>query len=149
MSLNRRVGLAVVAFALLIAPEVCAGVLSSVGHDLASGAAAGAGEKLEPALARTIAAADSRLSTQEGHVGNIVGGLIGQTSNELGTRLGQVDGILEKRLLQVQLGVDQVLDNGLDKIDGVARNRIAQIGDTLEARIKQVDDAASRTLKEA
>jgi len=149
VSLKGRAGLAFAAVALLGASDASAGFTFNVGHDLASGATAGAVEKLEPALARTIADVDSRLTTQETHVGNIVGGLIGQTSSELGARLGQVDGILEKRILQVQLGVDQVLDNGLDKIDGVARKRIAQIGDTLEARIKQVDAAASRTLKEA
>ena len=124
-------------------------LLFSVGHDLGSGAAAGAVEKLEPALARTIADVDNRLTAQETHVGTVVGGLIGQTSTELGARLGQVDGILEKRILQVQLGVDQVLDHGLDKIDGVARQRIAQIDSSLAARIKQVDGVAAKTLAEA
>lgn len=147
MSLRTRVVL--VACAVLVASDASAGVLSGIGHELASGAAAGAVEKLEPALARTIADVDSRLTTQETHVGNIVGGLIGQTSTELGTRLGQVDGILEKRILQVQLGVDQVLDNGLDKINGVARKRIAQIDKVLAARIKQVDKVAADTLDKA
>jgi len=149
MSLRARAGLVVVACAVLAASDASAGILSSVGHELASGAAAGAVEKLEPALARTIADVDSRLTTQETHVGNIVGGLIGQTSTELGTRLGQVDGILEKRILQVQLGVDQVLDNGLDKIDGVARKRIAQIDKSLADRIKQVDAVVADTLNRA
>ena len=150
MSLSARAGMLVVACAVLGASDGArAGILSSVGHDLASGAAAGAVEKLEPALARTIADVDNRLTAQETHVGTVVGGLIGQTSSELGARLGQVDGILEKRLLQVQLGVDQVLDHGLDKIDGVARQRIAQIDSSLAARIKQVDGVAAHTLAEA
>lgn len=149
MSLRARVGLAAAACAVLVTSDASAGILSSVGHELASGATAGAVEKLEPALARTIADVDSRLTTQETHVGNIVGGLIGQTSSELGTRLGQVDGILEKRILQVQLGVDQVLDNGLDKIDGVARKRIAQIDKSLADRIQQVDKVAADTLDRA
>lgn len=138
-------GLVVACGVLAGAGVARAGILSNAGSELGSGVV----EKLEPMLARTIADADSRLTTQETHVGNIVGGLIGQTSNELGTRLGQVDGILEKRILQVQLGVDQVLDHGLDKIDGVARARIAQLDDSLAARIKQVDAAAARTMNQA
>jgi hypothetical protein len=145
MSLKTGAGLVVTACAVLAASDAFAGILSKVSHELASGATAGAVEKLEPALARTIADADSRLTNQETHIGNIMGGLISQTSDAAGARLNQVDGILEKRILQVQLGVDQVLDNGLDKIDGVARLRIVQIGDVLGKRIKQVDsDLASR-----
>lgn len=150
MSLKARATVLAIGCAVLASGDAArAGILSSVGHELASGATAGAVEKLEPALARTIADVDSRMTTQETHVGNIVGGLIGQTSTELGARLGQVDGILEKRIMQVQLGVDQVLDHGLDKIDGVARARIAQIDSSLEARIKQVDAVAAHTLAEA
>jgi len=150
MSLKTRAAVLAVGCAVLGAGDAArAGILSSVGHELASGAASAAVEKLEPALARTIADVDNRMTSQETHVGNIVGGLIGQTSTELGARLGQVDGILEKRILQVQLGVDQVLDHGLDKIDGVARARLAQIDSTLEKRIKQVDAVAAHTLAEA
>jgi hypothetical protein len=151
MSLRLRLAVVVVGAGVLagVSDVASAGILSSAGKDLASGAAEGAVEKLEPALARTIADVDNRLTAQEERLGNVVGGLVGQTSNELGARLGQVDGILEKRILQVQLGVDDVLDHGLDKIDGVARQRIAQIDSSLAARIKQVDGVVARTLADA
>ena len=94
MSLRTRAGVLVAACAVLGASDAAwAGILSSAGHDLGSGVAAGAVEKLEPALARTIADVDNRLTAQETHVGTVVGGLIGQTSTELGARLGQVDGL--------------------------------------------------------
>ena len=126
-----------------------AGIGGKIAKDLAAGAVEGAVEKLEPALGRTLADVDSRLAAHEERIGNVVGGLVGQTSTEIGARLGQVDGILEKRLLQVQLGVDEVLDHGLDKIDGVARARLAQVDDTLAARIKQVDGVVAKTLSQA
>jgi len=129
--------------------QASAGVLGRVAGDLTGGAVGGAVEKLEPALARTLADVDGRLAANEVRVGSIVGDLVGKTSGELGTRLTQVDGILEKRLLQVQLGVDQVLDHGLDKIDGVARARIAQLNGSLAARITQVDEDAQQLLASA
>ncbi len=152
MSLNRRLAVILIAFVGVAAPtspRAFAGVLANIGKGLGGGAAEGAVEKLEPALARTIADVDNRLTAQETHIGSVVGGLVGQTSNELGARLGQVDGILEKRILQVQLGVDDVLDHGLDKIDGVARLRIAQIDSSLASRIKQVDGVVAHTLADA
>ncbi|HEX2659827.1 MAG TPA: hypothetical protein VHU40_16195 [Polyangia bacterium] len=144
-------GLAAVAAACLLgaAAPARAGVGGKIARDLAAGAAEGAIEKLEPALGRTLADVDSRLSAHEERIGNVVGGLVGKTSTEIGARLGQVDGILEKRLLQVQLGVDEVLDHGLDKIDGVARARLAQVDDVLAARIQQVDGTVQKTLAQA
>jgi hypothetical protein len=126
-----------------------AGILKPIAKDFAAGWAEAAVEKLEPALARTLADADNRLAQHEERIGKVVGGLVGQTSNELGVRLGQVDGILEKRLLQVELGVDNVLDHGLDKIDGAARARLAQVDGILAARIKQVDGVVAKTLADA
>jgi hypothetical protein len=116
---------------------------------LAGEATEGAVEKVEPALARTIADVDGRLATHEERIGNIAGGFIGKTSKEVGDRLSQVDGILEQRLLQVQLGVDSVLDHGLDKIDGVARSRIAQIDQALASRIRQIGGEAATALSHA
>jgi hypothetical protein len=131
------------------AGDSSAGIVSSFTRDLAGGAAQGAVEKIEPVLARTLADVDSRLTRQEQQIGNVAGGLIGKTSSEVGVRLDQVDGILEKRLLQVQLGVDGVLDHGLDKIDGTARARLAQIDGIAAARIQQVDQAVAGTLDKA
>jgi hypothetical protein len=112
-------------------------------------AVGGAVEKVEPALARTLADVDSRLTKQEDHLEGVAGGLIGKASSAVGDRLGQVDGILEKRLLQVQLGADEVVDNGLDKVDGVARRRIAQVGSLLDHGIDKVDGDVAKMLDHA
>jgi hypothetical protein len=120
-----------------------------VGEKLAAGVTEGAVEKLDPVLARTLADVDRSLTKQELQIGAVAGGLIGKTSSELGVRLDQVDGILEKRILQVQLGVDGVLDHGLDKIDGVARARLAQVDGIVAARIQQVSGDVTKVLGQA
>jgi len=67
MSLNRRLAVILIAFVGVAAPtspRAFAGVLANIGKGLGGGAAEGAVEKLEPALARTIADVDNRLTAQ-------------------------------------------------------------------------------------
>jgi len=145
MLLRRALPGLVLVAAVATARDSSAGIAKYLGGQLVEGAT----EKLEPALARTIADVDTRLTRQEGQLQDVAGGIIGKASSEVGARLSQVDGILEKRVLQVQLGADQIIDNGLDKIDAVARRRIAQASHELGARIAQVDATVQKTLAEA
>jgi hypothetical protein len=150
MRMKRLLLEVVVTLALAASSERArAGVLGGLARDLTSGAAQGALEKIEPVLASTINDVDARLEKHETHIGNVLGGVIDDVSKQTGVRLDQVDGILEKRLLQVQLGVDDVLDHGLDKIDGTARKNIARIDDVLAKRIAQVDDTVQKVLTKA
>lgn len=137
----------VLALALLMqASDASAGLFSGFAGDLGRGIGEGAVTKLTPNLGPILTDVDNRLTSHENRIGSIVDNLVVKTSGEVGVRLTQVDGILEKRLLQVQLGVDQVLDHGLDKIDGVARRQLLTLDHIAEKRIQQVDQSLADRL---
>jgi hypothetical protein len=146
MSMRIVTAVVVLPFVLAASPDVAQArnVLEWAGDKLATGAI----PKLEPALARTLSDVDGRLAKHEDRIGNLVDGLVANTGKALDQRLDRVDGILEKRLMQVQLGVDGVLDHGLDKIDGAARARLLQLDGIAAGRIKQVQKGVAESLEQ-
>lgn len=132
----------VFAFALLTqASDASAGLFKGLGEAVGRGIGEGAVAKISPIIGPTLADVDNRLTAHEAKIGSLVDNAVVRTSGQVGVRLTQVDGILEKRLLQVQLGVDEVLDHGLDKIDGIARRQLFTLDGIAEKRIQQVDQA--------
>jgi hypothetical protein len=148
MLLGRFFKLPVLVAILAFPLPASAGWFSSLFRPVGRGLAAGAVEQVEPALARTLADADARMTKHENQIEEKVSSLIGQTSKEAGDLLDQTSGILEKRILQVQLGADEILDRGLNGIDKIAKKRISQIDQGIAARIDQIDSKVKARLED-
>jgi len=145
MSLRRGPAALVVAAAVALAGDSSAGILSSAGGKLAAGAL----EKIEPALAQTLDDVDATLTKHEAQIQRAAGSLIGQANTAVGETLDHTDAILEQRILQVQLGADEIIDRGLDTVNAAARARIAQINSALDHRIQQLDRSVADALNQA
>ncbi len=135
----------VIAAVLASASAATAGVTRDLGRDFAKGAL----EKLQPALASTLADAEARATRLEDHLGTVAGELLDQGNAKAQDRLEQVDHILEARLLQARVQIEGATDHALSGVDRLMQDSLTRAQQVVTALSADAFQRLTRTLDHA
>ncbi|HEU4406390.1 MAG TPA: hypothetical protein VFS43_14080 [Polyangiaceae bacterium] len=142
MSLRRRGATAGALLALLGVPgDARADLVKRLGSKLAAGAL----EKVQPAMAATIADVDRRVTRHEDRIADIASGVVRKVDAVAEQRLNQVDHILEARLLQATVEASDLADRAFARVDGV----VGRVDLITARRVAELDQLTKATLAAA
>lgn len=160
MSLRRG---GVLAAALLALAGVPGDARADIIKKLAGSAAQGVVEKVQPAIAATLADVDRRIERHEDRIGSIAS----KVDADAGKRLEQVDHIVEARILQAKVEAsdltnqalgrvdqmvqraDEISEKRVKELDQLTKSALAGANATIEARIADVGREVDRALERA